>query len=128
MILIYSIDNRISFENIINQWINLINKFMDISKFQIILVGNKKDLNDERIVSEEEGRKVAENYNFKFFETSAITGENVNETFQKLFEIIVKKFKSNNKNNNIDININKNIHNNNHNNNKIDKEGKCIII
>ena len=133
LILIYSIVDKNSFENI-NHWINQINNFIDISKFPIILVGNKKDLDDRRFVSEEEGRKVAENYNFKFFETSTITKENVKETFQILIEIIIKHFKNNNNNdinnnnfNNI-ININNNIHNNNHNNNKIDKEGKCIII
>ena len=135
LILIYSIVDKNSFENI-NHWINQINNFIDISKFPIILVGNKKDLDDQRFVSEEEGRKIAEYYNFKFFETSTITKENIKETFQNLIEIIVNHFKSNNNNNDINnnnfnniININKNnIHNNNHNNNKIDKEGKCIII
>ena len=90
IILVYSINNEYTFNNIKN-WINSINDYIDISKTPIILVGNKKDLENKRIISEEEGRKIAEDYNFKFYETSAKTGENVNEIFQKLFEIIVKK-------------------------------------
>ena len=132
LILVYSIDNKSTLENI-NKLINKINNFIDISEIPIILVGNKKDLNNQRIVSEEEGRKIAEDYNFNFFETCAETGENINETFQKLFEIIIKNLKSHNNNNNIHNNNNNihvnNIHNkNNYNNNKIDKEGKCLII
>ena len=80
IILVYSIDNENTFNNI-NNWINSIEHVIDISKTPIILVGNKKDLENERIISEEEGRKIAEDYNFKFFETSAKTGENVNEIF-----------------------------------------------
>ena len=124
IILVYSIDNKNTFNNIKN-WINSINDYIDISKTPIILVGNKKDLENERIISEEEGRKIAEDYNFKFYETSAKTGENVNEIFQKLFEIIVKNLKNQNNNNN---NNHKNNINKDKNNNKIDKEGKCLII
>ena len=130
IILVYSIDNEYTFNNIKN-WINSINDYIDISKTSIILVGNKKDLENERIISEEEGRKIAEDYNFKFYETSAKTGENVNEIFQKLFEIIVKNLKSHNNNNNKNNNNNNNHKNNNNkdkNNNKIDKEVKCLII
>ena len=118
IILVYSIDNEQSFENIRYKWINDIKDHINISEVPIILVGNKKDLENERIISKEEGRKVAEDNNFLFFETSAKTGENINEIFKKLIEIVPKD------NNNI---INNNILNN-YNNDKIDKEGKCIII
>ena len=118
IILVYSIDNKQSFENIRYKWINDIKDHINISEVPIILVGNKKDLENERIISKEEGRKVAEDNNFLFFETSAKTGENINEIFKKLIEIVPKD------NNNI---INNNILNN-YNNDKIDKEGKCIII
>ena len=128
IILVYSIDNEYTFNNIKNQ-INSINDYIDISKTPIILVGNKKDLENKRIISEEEGRKIAEDYNFKFYETSAKTGENVNEIFQKLFEITVKNLKNQKNNNNKNNNNNhKNNNNKDKNNNKIDKEGKCLII
>ena len=125
-ILVYSIDDKSSFENIKNIWINDINIYN--LKIPIVLVGNKKDLEIERIISEEEGRKIAEENNFSFFETSAKTGENINQIFEKLVEIIPNDIKEKYANNNIKNNNKKNNYNNKKNNDKIDKEGKCIII
>ncbi len=65
IILVYSIDSEYTFKNIKN-WINDINDYIDISKIPIILVGNRKDLEYKRIISEDEGRKIAEDYNFNF--------------------------------------------------------------
>jgi len=90
IILVYSIDDESSFKNIEIKWIEKIKESFDISKISFILVGNKKDLKNKRIISEEEGKKLAEDNNFIFLETSAKTGENVNEIFQTIFEIIVK--------------------------------------
>jgi len=44
------------------------------------LVGNKCD-RDDRKVSFEDGAKLAKEFNMQFFETSAKTNYNVNETF-----------------------------------------------
>ena len=88
LILVYAINNKVSFENVKNIWINNLNNSIDLSKIPIILVGNKNDLKD-RIILEEEGQKIAKKNNFHFFETSAKTGDNVNNIFQKIFEIIV---------------------------------------
>ena len=132
IILVYSIDDKQSFENVKNIWINDIKDYLNISNIPIILVGNKIDLKNERIISEEEGRKLAKDNNFLFFETSAKTGENVNEIFQALIEILVKDIQGNNNNFNPNNKlINNNNNNNKHkknNNDKIDKEGKCKII
>ena len=95
LILVYSIDNENSFNNIKDKWIEKIKDSFDIKNTPIILVGNKKDLKDERNIPEEEGKKLAEENNFVFFETSAKTGENVNKIFQTLFEIIVKDIEKN---------------------------------
>lgn len=43
---------------------------------QVILVGNKCDMEDERVISFERGRQLAEQLGVEFFETSA--KENVN--------------------------------------------------
>ena len=88
LILVYSINNEKSFENEKNEWIKNINDTFDISKKPILLVGNKIDL-DERIIQEEEGRKIADDNKFLFYETSAKTGENVEKIFQKIFETII---------------------------------------
>lgn len=47
-----------------------------------ILVGCKSDLKDQRQVSAEEARKFAEENEMPFIETSAKSGENVEEAFR----------------------------------------------
>ena len=54
-----------------------------------VLVGNKCD-KQERTVSTEEGAKLAEDFNMKFFETSTKSNLNVNETFTYLTQEILK--------------------------------------
>mmetsp|Transcript_3197 Transcript_3197/g.7665 ORF Transcript_3197/g.7665 Transcript_3197/m.7665 type:complete len:218 (+) Transcript_3197:117-770(+) len=50
----------------------------------VALVGNKCDLTSERKVTEEEGRKQAEELGVLFAETSAKIGHNVKELFQQV--------------------------------------------
>jgi len=52
----------------------------------IILVGNKCDLKEERSVSKEDGERLAHEWGCTFFETSAKTGENVQEVFQAVVQ------------------------------------------
>ncbi len=49
-------------------------------KIPIVIVGNKSDV-EEILVSEDDIKKVAEEYGFHYILTSAKTGENVNDTF-----------------------------------------------
>uniref|UniRef100_A0A914RWQ5 Uncharacterized protein n=1 Tax=Parascaris equorum TaxID=6256 RepID=A0A914RWQ5_PAREQ len=59
---------------------------IEVVAFRILitLVGNKMDLYHDRKVKYEEGKKLAEAYNIAFIETSAKTGQNVQETFQEI--------------------------------------------
>ena len=86
-IFVYNITDKHSFQTAIN-WIKHIetNYSKNINK---ILVGNKCDLPD-RVVTEEEGKKLAEEYNMNFFETSAKNCQNVNEAFNYLIKEIYK--------------------------------------
>ena len=57
-----------------------------------ILIGNKIDLNDERVVSTEDGEKYAKEIDASdFIETSARYGENVEQAFSNLVNQILKK-------------------------------------
>mgnify|MGYP003297278220 CR=1 FL=1 len=76
-----------SFKNIRN-WIKQIeqNAQSNVCK---VLVGNKCDKPDRK-VSFEEGQKLASDFGMEFFETSAKSGANVNETFNALTNQILK--------------------------------------
>ena len=84
-LLIFSIDNRNSFENI-NLYISLINNNTDIKKKVLFLVGNRIDL--ERKVSKAEAEEFAKKNNLKYFETSCKTGFGVHEVFNNIFNDI----------------------------------------
>jgi len=66
---------------------------IEISKdIALILVGNKIDLEDSRVVSTAEGEELAKKLNLGYVETSAKTGENIEDAFRMLALQIVKKF------------------------------------
>lgn len=44
---------------------------------QVVLVGNKCDMEDERVISYERGRQLADQLGIEFFETSAKDNVNV---------------------------------------------------
>ena len=109
VILVYSINDKKSFDDIANYWITEIDDY--IQKDAIIyLVGNKSDLKDYREISFEEGNRFAKNKNIKFMETSAKNNENIQELFKNIAEDIYKIFFSQNNNNDADnkIKLNKN--------------------
>ena len=73
----------------------------DLAKQDIacILVGNKLDLKENREVSNGDGAQFAQENGIPFFETSALTGENVHEAFQLLAKNILTQIESGTKNN-----------------------------
>ncbi|KAL8574011.1 Ras-related protein Rab-3 [Nucella lapillus] len=58
---------------------------------QVVLVGNKCDLEDERVVSADRGKQLAEQLGLEFFETSAKENINVKAVFERLVDIICDK-------------------------------------
>jgi Ras-related protein Rab-11A len=55
----------------------------------VVLIGNKKDLPDQRVVMDSDARDLADGYGFRYFETSAATGENVDRAFYNLLAQII---------------------------------------
>ena len=75
-IIVYAIDNITSFNNV-DSWIKDLKQYSN-PNIKIILIGNKNDLNDKRLIEFEKGNQIAKDYNFDlFFETSAKSGLNV---------------------------------------------------
>jgi small GTP-binding protein len=58
-----------------------------------VFLGNKKDLISNRSVSETDGTKLARVYSSRYFETSALTGENVDKAFYDLATKIISEKK-----------------------------------
>ena len=93
-LLVFSLDLRPSFEEI-KYWLNIIKDYFDMNEKAIIIVGNKNDI-DKREISYEEASKFAELNNFKYFETSAINGNNIQNVFNVLYnDTYNKKIESN---------------------------------
>ena len=88
-LLVYDITRHETFEHI-NRWLNEV-KENGSKDIYCILIGNKKDLEDQRQVKYEEGKELADKNNLLFLETSAKTAENVNECFILTSEKILDK-------------------------------------
>ena len=72
--IVYDITNKKSFDNL-QSWIDFVN---NIENSNIVILGNKTDLDDKRVVSTEEGKKFCEEKNYDFFEVSAKEDSNLN--------------------------------------------------
>ena len=88
-LLVYDITNKKSFENV-EKWISDLKANAD-EEISMILLGNKTDLEDKRVVSTEEGKNKAEFYNLTFMETSALNGNNIQEAFNELIMDVYKR-------------------------------------
>ena len=56
-----------------------------------LLIGNQCDLESRREVSKEQGEQLARSLDIPFMETSAMTGENINEAFETLVRLILNR-------------------------------------
>ena len=78
-LLVYDITREETFDHI-RKWYDEV-KLNGSKDICCILIGNKKDLEEQRQVKYEEGKRLAEENNLLFLETSAKTAENVQECF-----------------------------------------------
>ena len=91
-LLVYDVTRRRTFLNIDN-WKN--ECFANLGKpIPLIVVANKVDLEDSRVVSREEGEEYAKKHKFQYVESSALTGENVEEAYAALCRKILTNGKA----------------------------------
>ncbi len=79
--LVFDLTEKSSFEHI-KKWLTDINDSNENVK--IIILGNKSDLKDKRVVAEDIAINFAQKHNFKYFETSAKDDTNINEAFKAM--------------------------------------------
>ncbi|XP_057778577.1 ras-related protein RABA3-like [Salvia miltiorrhiza] len=84
--LVYDVTKRQSFDHVA-RWVDELRAHADTS-IVIMLIGNKADLLDSRAVPAEDALEFAQTQNLFFFETSALSGENVEPAFLKLLQEI----------------------------------------
>ena len=91
LLVVYSIIDRQSFEEV-EFWIEQIKNGYNLSEYPFMIIGNKCDLENKRVVNKEEGEKIAKKYNIHFYETSAKEGINVKECFNDLLNQVFEKY------------------------------------
>ena len=79
-ILVYSIDNKESFESTKMRYERIL-KLKTDQKISIIIAGNKCDLEENRQISKEEVENYCRSHKINFLETSALKTINVKESF-----------------------------------------------
>ena len=92
----YDVTNSESFDNL-KFWISSIktNLFEKNIFIPIIIIGNKIDLEDMREISKDVASAFAKENKFKYFETSAKTGEGVDDAFRDLVNQVLANLDKN---------------------------------
>ena len=94
-LLVFSVTDRTSYEQLSSRWSEHIDansgssgSGSGSSRLVKVVVGNKVDRLDKRVVTVEEGKSLARAMGCAYFEVSARTGEGVNEAFQSLVDSV----------------------------------------
>jgi Ras-related protein Rab-10 len=89
IMLVYDITQPKTFDNIA-KWLRNIDEHANEDVEKMIL-GNKCDMEDKRMVSKERGESIAREHNIRFLETSAKANVNIENAFLSLAEAILDK-------------------------------------
>ena len=101
-LLMYDITSRDSFEKIEDYYIGNI-KANCRKDIKVILLGNKTDLEEDRKVSQDEGKNLAKDNDYIFMESSCKDNYNVSDAFTALVEMTNNEINKRNNNNSISI-------------------------
>ena len=79
IIVVYDVTDKVSFNNV-KQWLGEIDRYacQSVNK---LLVGNKADLTEKKVVEFNEAKEFADSLGISFLETSAKSSQNVEEAF-----------------------------------------------
>merc|ERR1712224_266608 len=94
ILLVYDVTDENSFQNIRN-WVRNIEQHA-ADNVDKILIGNKCDMKDQKVVDKSRGQELANHYNIRFFETSAKSDINVKDAFYAISKDIKKRLMDSN--------------------------------
>ena len=88
--LVFDLSQKSSFENL-DYWMNFIKKEKEVNENNLIILGNKNDLDKIREVSEEDIENFIKKYgNFQKFEVSAKNKKKIDNAFNEMIKLILK--------------------------------------
>jgi small GTP-binding protein len=92
VLLTFDVTNTDSFNNL-KDWIGSIKTNMESKNIflPLIIVGNKIDMEDAREINKEDAEKFVSDNNYKYFETSAKTGEGVDDAIRDLVNQVLEQ-------------------------------------
>lgn len=95
IMLVYDVTSDASFNNV-SQWVAQI-RSQGAEKADTMLLGNKSDKINEKVIDADQGKALADEYQMPFFETSASLGDNVDTAFTTLVAMVMKRLDVENK-------------------------------
>lgn len=87
VILVFDLTRPESFRHIEKRWLPEINEIID--DYVPAIWGTKADLVEQRVVSTSSGERLARKINAYYFETSSLTGQNVEKAFLSLGRLVL---------------------------------------
>lgn len=83
----YDVTSQESFEEL-TKWKKEVD--MHLKGYECLVVANKTDLKDERVVSKADGKKIAKRFGGFYLESSVKLNENVDDSFSKMAEMVLE--------------------------------------
>ena len=93
IIMIFDITNKTSFESMPKWYADLQKSLTNFKDIPLILCGNKADLSDIRVIPEQSAIEYAKQLNIKYFEISALTGQNNKLIFDTIIQACWKQIR-----------------------------------
>lgn len=92
VVVMFDVTSQISFASC-ESWLQAVKASIDANAY-IVLVGNKVDREEDRMVSTEDGEQFARAHDMEYFETSAATQLGIEELFHEISKVLLSKIQT----------------------------------
>ncbi|MFX1477062.1 MAG: Rab family GTPase [Promethearchaeota archaeon] len=94
LLLVFDLTNLATFESLPDWYLDIKKQLkMEDEEIMGYILGNKRDLTENREIEGESAQKIADKLNLKYIETSALSGENVDDAFTTLATLLYESRK-----------------------------------